>query len=123
MPEWLKEWWPALALAVPMVYGWLLWAAKKGLASQDDVRAEAAARAKDIKRLEDDVGGKIGEIDRRTLRIEADLEHLPTAKDMADLRQEVARIAGSMEGSQRELTSISRALTRVEDRLIKGDAA
>ncbi|WP_238121973.1 MULTISPECIES: DUF2730 family protein [unclassified Xanthobacter] len=106
-----------------MVYGWLLWAAKKGLASQDDVRAEAAARAKDIKRLEDDVGGKIGEIDRRTLRIEADLEHLPTAKDMADLRQEVARIAGSMEGSQRELTSISRALTRVEDRLIKGDAA
>lgn len=123
MPDWLKEWWPALALVVPMVYGWLLWSAKKGLASQDDVRAEAAARADAIKKLEGDLGDKIGDIDRRTLRIESDLEHLPTAKDMADLRQEVARIAGSMEGSQRELTSISRALTRVEDRLIKGDSA
>lgn len=121
MPDWLKEWWPVVVFAVPMVYGWILWAANKGLASKEDVRAEASARDLALRQLETDIGKQVEAIDRRTVKIEADLEHLPTSQDVAELRQEMARIAGSMEGSQRELLSIGRAVTRMEDRMMKGN--
>lgn len=115
MPEGLKEWWPLIVLLTPLVLGAIVWAIRKGLASKDDLAAEARTRAEAMSELED----KLNQLDRRTLSIEADVKHLPTTEDFGAMREQLARVGSAVDNTARELDSINRALNRVEDHLMK----
>lgn len=123
MPEWLKEWWPVVLFAAPLVYGWILWSVGKGVASKEELAAEREARQTEDRRIEGQLKDSVQVVDRRLLKIETEVQHLPTKDDIASLRQELTKLNGAVAGSERELQSISRALTRVEDSLAKGHPA
>jgi prefoldin subunit 5 len=124
MPPWLKDWWPLIALSVPLaiaVGGWMI---RMGLASRKDLEAglsaEAKARSEALGRLDEKVTAGLTALDRRMLSVENEIQHLPTADDIADLKNQVSRVEERGEAAARELQSITRSLTRVEDHLLKG---
>lgn len=59
MPDWLKDWWPVLALGLsvfsPLLIGWIGWSLSRKFATREDIGAireaiagEAAARCRQI---------------------------------------------------------------------------
>ena len=58
-------------------------------------------------------------LSNRMLAIEKEVQHLPTADDFAELRNEMTRVGTMVEASKREVESVGKAINRVEDWLIK----
>ncbi|WP_127088340.1 DUF2730 family protein [Aquabacter cavernae] len=123
MPIWLKEWWVVIALALPMAIGFVGWAVRKGLASKDALDAEVRARGEAIGKVHADMMAEISAVDARLRSIEQEVRHLPTADDFADIRNELTRVVTTVEASQREMVSVGRAITRVEDHLMNKKAS
>jgi chromosome segregation ATPase len=134
MPSWLKDWWPLIALTMPLLIAVGGWIIRMGLASrkdmekgkkdlEDDLATEARIRSEALSRLDEKVSTNLIALDRRLLSVEQEIQHLPTADDIADLKNQVSRVEERGEAMARELQSITRALTRVEDRLMKGTGA
>ncbi len=119
MPGWLKEWWPVIALLVPLVIGWLLWTVRIGLASKAELSAESVSRGRAIEEVEQRLSEDLSKLNTRMLTIEQEVRHLPTAEDFSELRNEVTRVGTLVVASTRELESVGRALSRVEDHLMK----
>lgn len=123
MPDWLKEWWPAVVLIGPLIFAALSWAVRTGLASRKDLNdalaAEAKARTDGIRALEEKVSEDLQALDRRTLTIEHDVRHLPTRHDIEGLKDQLTRAVSLGESNAKELESMNRSLTRVEDHLLK----
>ena len=130
MPD-LMPYWPLIGLLTPLVLGAAGWAIRMGLASKKDLadqaKIEADARQKAIAEIAGAIGRRLDEIeagqernDQRTLVIETEIRHLPSAEDIAEIKQEIASWKGVWSGLEREMTSISRTLARVEDNLSKG---
>ncbi|WP_341990350.1 hypothetical protein [Azorhizobium sp. AG788] len=119
MPGWLKEWWPVIALLVPLVIGWLLWTVRIGLASKAELSVESVSRGKAIEEVEQRLSEDLSKLNMRMLTIEQEVRHLPTAEDFSELRNEVTRVGTLVVASTRELESVGRALSRVEDHLMK----
>lgn len=119
MPAMLKEWWPLLIFLFPVLLACVGWAIRKGLASKDDLAAETKARSEKLSELEERVDGRLADLDRRTLRIETEVKHLPTDKDFNELKSQMAKVVASTEGLSRSIESIDRAVTRVEDHMLK----
>ncbi|CAA0129558.1 Uncharacterised protein [Starkeya nomas] len=119
MPDWLKEWWPVVAIAFPAIVTVLGWAVRTGLASRKDLDAaiakEAAARAAQAEKM----GVELREIDLRTRETAQEIKHLPSRKDIEGLKDQLSHAVALGESTTRELASVSRALTRVEDHLFK----
>ncbi len=134
MPE-LMPYWPIFAfLLAVIVIPSAGWAIRMGLASKQDLadqaKAEAEARQTAITTLAGDIDRRLDEIERgqeenaqRTLVIETEIQHLPSGEDIADIKQELAAAKARWDGFDREMQSISRALTRVENHLLKGVSA
>lgn len=127
MPGWLRDWWPLIVFIVPFavtIGGWMI---RMGLASRKDLdaglAAEAKTRSEALTRLDEKVSINLIALDRRLLSVEQEIQHLPTADDIADLKNQMSRVEERGEATTRELQSITRALTRVEDRLMKGNVA
>ncbi|RTL99767.1 hypothetical protein EJV44_04610 [Ancylobacter aquaticus] len=123
MPEWLKEWWPAVALLGPIAFAVLSWAVRTGLASRKDlneaIASEARARTEGLRALEGRVIEDLSALDRRTLTIEHEVRHLPTTKDFGELKDQMAKVGSTVDSTARELVSVNLALNRVEDHLLK----
>jgi chromosome segregation ATPase len=101
------------------------WAIRKGLASQDELRAEVKARTEADASVEARIAEKLTPIlaaqtalADRTLRIETEISHLPSARDIAEVMEQLARADARLESLDREMQSITRALTRVENHLL-----
>ncbi|MEN2980279.1 DUF2730 family protein [Tistrella bauzanensis] len=112
MPEILKDWWPALSLAMlvgsPLVLSAMSWAVRRGLASQDDLRAALSP-----------LTSEVAELKTRTQRLEGEVQHLPTADDIAELREALARMEGSVKTVASGQEAQRQALTRIEDYLLR----
>ncbi|RJF84861.1 DUF2730 family protein [Azospirillum cavernae] len=107
MPDWLKEWWPFVALAVavgsPLVHAWVGWSVRARFASKDDLAGEGKARgeALDMERkarheredaMREAVNALLGRVDR----LESAIEHLPTAEAVATLTLQLTRVEGKL---------------------------
>jgi chromosome segregation ATPase len=123
----LMRYWPAIAFLAGLLLAAAGWAIRKGLASRDELQAEATARAAADASLETRITDKLApllaaqiELSNRTLRIETEIRHLPSAEDIADVKEQLGRADARLESLDREMQSITRALTRVENHLLKG---
>lgn len=121
----LMRYWPVVAFAVGLALTIAGWAIRKGLASQDELRAEAKARSDADASVEARIVEKLTPIlaaqnalADRTLRIETEISHLPSARDIAEVMEQLARTDARLESLDREMQSITRALTRVENHLL-----
>lgn len=127
----LMQFWPVIALATPLVLAAAGWAIRMGLASKRDLEqhadAEEQARSDAIRSLGADIDRRLTQIEsvqdsmsNRTLVIETEIQHLPSSEDIAEIKQELAAAKARWDGFDRDLQSVSRALTRVENHLLKG---
>lgn len=118
--ETIRAWWLPISTALMLAIGIGGWAIRKGLLSREEFdrfRADERAARQDH---EARVAAQIADIDRRTLRIEADLQHMPTIKDFQGLKDQIAQLSGQMEGVSTSVTAQMRSLNRIEDYLFKG---
>lgn len=116
--------WSALAGAVLAILGWAI---RIGLASKADLAEEAKSRAADLDDIETRLNVRLSEITNsqaelsdRTLRMETEIRHLPSADDIADLKTSTVRTETLIGAMTREFSSISAAVTRIENHFIKG---
>lgn len=119
MPIWLKEWWPVIAFLSSILLPAIVWAVRTGLASKADLAGEKAARERALSDVEGRLAGGLEKLSSRVGAVEQEVRHLPTAEDFSDLRNEVTRVGTLVVASAKETESIGRAITRVEDHLLK----
>ncbi|GEM_PF-1426250 len=103
----LKDWWVPLITIVNFIAVWIAWSFRKATVSPDDFKGFTTEIAGSIQKLENDLKGQksdqdkiLAEQDRRLVKVEAELKHLPRHKDFEDIH---VRIGG-----------ISRSLSKVE---------
>ncbi|HYH17589.1 MAG TPA: DUF2730 family protein [Azospirillum sp.] len=96
----LVKWGWAIVLLINLFLGWLLWS----------MRAAFVPRA-DFDKLA-----------TRVALIEQELRHLPTHKDFAVLRDDVAQLEGKVDAQQQLLAGISASVRRIEDYLLNTKA-
>lgn len=120
MPEWLREWWPLITLLVTLVIPAVIWAVRKGLVSKDELALAMKGQSDEMATLKQSMNHQLGDLDRRTIKIESDIRHLPTAAQVNDLHVLLTKVAGSTAASERQVESLSRNLNRIEDSLMKG---
>jgi len=127
----LLTYWPiwSFFFAVVLIPG-IGWAIRLGLASKADLAEEAGARAKDIEDLEMRLDGRLAgitktqtELSDRTLRMEAEISHMPSKDDILELKTSAVRTEEQISAMTREFSSISAAVTRIENHFIKGRSA
>lgn len=125
----LIKYWPVIAFVAGLLLAAGAWAIRKGLASRDELQAETRSRLDAANALENRIADKLtpilaaqAELANRTLRIETEIRHLPSAEDISELKEQLGRSDARLESLDRELQSITRALTRVENHLLKGVA-
>lgn len=66
----------------------------------------------------DKVSNRIETIDKRLARVENDIEHLPTQKDLHEMEVKMARVSERMISIERTTESTGRAVGRIEDFMI-----
>jgi predicted nucleic acid-binding Zn-ribbon protein len=122
--DWLA-YWPIVAFVVgTILLPALIWAIRIGLASKGDLAEETKARGEALDDLE---GRLMDKLDRlaasqsalsdRTLKIETEIRHLPSAEDIAELATSAARTETEIKSLTRELSSMNSSLTRIENHL------
>lgn len=122
--DWLA-YWPIVAFLVGSVLlPALFWAIRIGLASKADLAGETKARAKALDDLEGRLMDKLdrlasdqGDLSDRTLRIETEIRHLPSAEDISELKMAAVRTETDIKSLTRELSSVNSSLTRIENHL------
>jgi hypothetical protein len=134
MPEWLREWWPALAFALTVAFAVAGWAIRTGLASRHDLdkglRDEQGAREREIEGVETRMTRQLDDIRKvqtttseRLLRVEGELKHLPTTEDFNQLRAGMAKVEGQLSGLEQQAAATGKAVTRIEDYLMRKPTA
>lgn len=123
LPDWIKEIWIILPFGATATGAILGWAVRMGLASKAALDAEIKSREQADIIMRNEMLGEISKINSRMQIIEQDVQHLPTADDLANLRNEVTRVGVMVEASKRETESIGRSVTRVEDYLLNRGAS
>lgn len=141
MPLWLKEWFPLVALGITLtigLIGWLLRSLMRpALISRDDLdqrlAAESASRTAALATVENRLAADFVALRKdhaafgdRLQKIEVDMQHLPTAKAVAELkdmlgevRSDMREITATVNAQQREHASVALAMNRIEDILMQ----
>jgi predicted nucleic acid-binding Zn-ribbon protein len=95
MPEWLREWWAPLALAVTVVLAPLArWGLRSGLASKEDLSKAAGGLKDAIEQQTAGLDARIDELEREHRVIRVRLEALPTREDIHKLAIAMETLAG-----------------------------
>ena len=93
----IAKWGWAIALLINMVLGWLLWSVRSAFVP----RSEFADLKTDVE------------------LVKRDVEHLPTADDLNQLRGAVSKLEGQADAQEQLLNRIAASVTRIEDYLLK----
>lgn len=125
MPEWLKDWWPVLALSVsaisPFMTGWIGWSLNRKFATKEDLavledEVEAAIGAERDKRetSEQAASRQRQEIRERVGQIEADIRHLPSSDDFAKLQVQLTRVEGHLSTVRAQLEGFDALMEKLD---------
>ena len=118
MPEWLKEWWPAIALVVmvaaPLVVAAVRWVFRKGLVSQDNLAETVAVlkegQAAEVKLLNQ----RLDDLGRRIDKVERFMDHLATKDDISEVLLKLS----AQDGERRTLAAKIDGLGQVMERIM-----
>lgn len=125
MPGWLKDWWPALALAIgitsPLIHAWISWSVKNRFASKEDLAAEAGKRdqAIDVERKsrherEGELRQLLNDGMRRIDRLENDLAHLPSGDALTKMMVQMTRLEGRLDTFDERVDGFDKLMSRMD---------
>lgn len=119
------RYWPVIAfiltiIIVPALGAWI----RSGLVTRaeyvDQMAEEQKARVEAQTELDRRVTAALAGVDRRLIQVETDIKHLPTAEDVAELKDRLSDVGAQGTQTARTVDAISRSVTRIEDHLMKG---
>lgn len=135
MVETILRYWPIILVALQGVTMWVQWSFKKQFVSKDDLTMAVDNALKSAANDDDEIELSVHElkashntlqkqvsddIDKRLLRIEESIKHMPTHGDltrlhkrMDDINSQLQQIAGSMNGHGHTLRLIEQHLLTV----------
>lgn len=125
MPEGIMQLWPILgpfvSLAAAGFVGWVGWSVTKKFATKEDLSAEAEKRGQAIDGERKSRHEREGELRqlladgmRRVDRIEADMEHLPTAEAVAALTVQMTRVEGRLAAFDERVDGFAALMNRMD---------
>lgn len=88
MTELFLTWWPVLLVVAQAGLGWVVWSLGKRFLPREEFEAYKDAHGDD----HDEIGDRLQAGQTQFTRIEADLKHLPTRKDIEDLRTQLHQV-------------------------------
>lgn len=126
MPDWLRDWWAAIALVVTIALvpfvRWVWMVRRKDLVTKEDLAAALAKageeRRQDLAALKGEIHNDIRpDVEAHALRlalIEANMQHMPTRDDLQRLSINVVELTGSLKAAEKTVEGLSRLVERVE---------
>lgn len=125
MPEFLKEWWPVIAVLGPFAVGVLGWIIRQGLASKADLVKEREARHKAIEDAKGElaasmnsVAAAVGKVDGRVAKLEHDFQHLPTKEQVHKLEVTTTEMKGDVKAMNETVKGVAGTASRLESYLL-----
>lgn len=104
MPDWLKEWWPVIALCVAVGQPFLFWLMSKRFATPEQVSAEAEART-----LADQAqAALITELRHRLDIVEREIEDMPSHGDLGKIGETLAELRIALERQSTALGALGK---------------
>ncbi|MGQ9370546.1 DUF2730 family protein [Azospirillum sp. A39] len=100
MTDDVVKWGWAIVLVINLLLGWVVWSLRSGFVPRRDFEVIAM----------------------RVALIEEKIQHLPTQRDFAVLRDDVAKLTGKSDATEQVLAGIASAVRRIEDYLLKAKA-
>lgn len=76
------------------------------------------ANTQAIEKLRDDIGSEINKLDDRLIRVEKDVEHLPTHEDMAKLHARINETGEAIKHISGQLNQIDRTTQMINQYLL-----
>lgn len=135
MMDAVLKWWPVILCVLQGITMWVGWSLKKQFVSKEDLTAAVEAAMTQASEKDDDIVVDVHDlksshnrlqkqvsedIDKRLLRIEESIKHMPTHGDltrlhkrMDDINSQLQQIAGSMNGHGHTLRLIEQHLLTV----------
>lgn len=131
----ILDYWPVIVVVLQGITMWVGWSLKKQFVSKDDLTVAVDNALKSANNNDDEIELSVHElkashnilqkqvsddIDKRLLRIEESIKHMPTHSDltrlhkrMDDINSQLQQIAGSMNGHGHTLRLIEQHLLTV----------
>lgn len=114
MPEWLKDWWPALAgvwlLTLGGFFAWVKWSLKHGFVTAEKLEMVKAGVTADVERAE----AAIVELARQVDRHEQAIDMLPSRDQFHTLDIQLTSLGGKLDTTNARLDRVDRIADRLE---------
>jgi len=133
MPEWLKDWWPVVAVTVsltsPLLTGWIGWSIRNRFVTRDDHEKSIEARQASfgqldiaIGRLRQETNERLTQTETRLALVERDVSHLPTRQDFERVVGAISKVETNLGRVEAGLESLREGVNRITDHLMNGGA-
>lgn len=126
MQDWLPELRGWALLAFMVLVPFIGWTIRTGLAPRREVEdrfaKEAETRRAADAALEAKVADKLADLDRRTLRIETEVRHLPTREDIAAVQAQLATVKAQGEQTSKQVDKVAATVGNIENFLLNSKA-
>ncbi|MBF0424318.1 MAG: hypothetical protein HQL66_00655 [Magnetococcales bacterium] len=86
------KWVPVGTAVLTGIAAWIAWSVKRGLVSHEELDSSMRETRR-----------QIGEINNRLIRVEAELDHVPTRDAINDLATRIYEMNGCLSGVKRQL--------------------
>jgi hypothetical protein len=133
MPDWMREWWPAFAVAAsvlsPLLIGWIGWSMRHRFVTREDHDQSVKDRNTSFQGLELRIDAhqaktseRLAGAEQRLALVEREISHLPTRQDFERLIERFARVETDVGKLQTGVDGMSENLSRITDHLMSGSA-
>ncbi|MGO1078326.1 hypothetical protein [Inquilinus sp. CA228] len=133
MPDWMREWWPAFAVAAsvlsPLLVMWIGWSMRHQFLTREDHDKAVADRNSSFKALEVQItdnqaktGDRLAATEQRLALVERDVSHLPTRTDFERLAISIGRVETDVGRLGAGVAGMNENLNRITDHLMSGSA-
>lgn len=113
MELWIDVAVKTLPLVLSGFAGWVAWSLRRRFVSHEDLRTKAAADEAANRKVQDDVGA----LDRRLIRVEEVVKHLPTTDDIQDLSRQISALAATTQGVNATVTGLAGEISAIRTQI------
>ena len=119
MADWIK-YWPVFLFVLNFLGIWVGWSVRKGVATQEDLKAHAAEMREELDEHSDKTNSIIQDVQRRLTHVEASIQHGPSDDDLKRLHERLDDVSGEMKTLSGQFTGAIEQLRMLNQFLLEG---
>jgi predicted nuclease with TOPRIM domain len=118
--EQLLKYWPVLLFVLNFLGIWVGWSVRKGVATQEDLKAHATEIRKELDDHSDETNRIMQDVQRRLTHVEASIQHGPSDDDLKRLHERLDDVSGEMKTLSGQFTGAIEQLRMLNQFLLEG---